>query len=148
MNTTVVEGSALWAIFVPYILPVAGTVISALLGWVLTRVGKKFGLQIENSRRDAFQTALTNATGLLIQRLGSRAASAIHLDVKSPAVASAIAYVERSAPDAIAKFGVTPEAIAMKIEAKLGLLTGTPDDPSGGAVASMPITAAPGGSGR
>lgn len=83
----------------------------------------KTGYDIEAHHREAFQTALTNGAGLVIQR-GGELAAGVSIDVKNPAIRDAILYVNQAAPDAVKYFGITPNAIAEKLNAKLGVVTG------------------------
>jgi hypothetical protein len=62
-------------------------------------------------------------TGLLIGKAGSAAAGR-KFDLKSAALAEAVNYVVQAVPDAIRHFGITPEAVAEKLQAKLPQVSG------------------------
>lgn len=109
---------SIYAVVQPYLLAVVSVVATAIVGWLAELLRRKFHLDIEASHREALQTALTNGAGLLITRLGGAIAGR-KLDLKSVVLAEAVNYVLQSVPDAVRHFGVTPEAIAEKIEAKL-----------------------------
>lgn len=79
------------------------------------------GLDIEARHREAFQTALTQAAGLLIGRVGSGALAA-GLPVDSSGIAEGVTYVQQAVPDAVARFGLEPDAIAEKLTAKIGVV--------------------------
>jgi hypothetical protein len=55
------------------------------------------------------------------------------IEVGNPAVASAVNLVLKSAPDALAHFGITPESVAQKIVAKLPQVANTVTPPAGNA---------------
>jgi uncharacterized membrane protein len=111
-----VEG--IYNVVQPYLLAVVSVVATAIVGWLAELLRRKFNLDIEASHREALQTALTNGAGLLIGKAGAALAGRT-LDVKSAALAEAVNYVLQAVPDAVRYFGVTPEAIAEKIRAKL-----------------------------
>lgn len=136
---TLVDVNSWYALLQPYLTMIATTLITAAVAWLTAQMSKWTGMKIEGEHRDAFQTALTNGAGLLIQTLGTKASTMKGLDVHSKAVVDAIDYVQKSAQDAIVHFGITPAAIAEKLEAKLGLLT-----PVGG-VGETPATVISGG---
>jgi hypothetical protein len=92
--------------FDTYILPVIAMGVSAIVGWVATAVTKLVGVKIEESHRQALQTALTNAAALVAQK----------------GMDFAIAYVKQSAGDAVKKFGLTDVDLAPKIQAKAAQL--------------------------
>jgi len=125
-------------------LLIAGVVsaILALLGWVTKVFNDKMNLSgnasvlaIEGQARDTLQSALTNAAGLLVMKLGPKL-DGMTIDVKSPLVKDAIVTVNKLAGDAVARFGITPEDIGALVIAKVGVLTApnpavsphTPDD--------------------
>lgn len=102
----------------PFLTATATAAIPVLVAGFLQRTR----IQVDAAQREAFQTSLTNAAGLLIQKAGASASTAT-IDVRSPAMAEAIRYVQSGAPDAIRKWGITPESVAEKIVAKVGLIT-------------------------
>jgi len=112
----VAEG--LYTIVQPYLMAVVSVVATAIVGWLAELLRRKFSLDIEASHREALQTALANGAGLLLGKLGGTLAGKT-LDLKSAVLAEAVNYVLQSVPDAVRHFGVTPEAIAEKISAKL-----------------------------
>jgi hypothetical protein len=123
-------GSAVFEIFRPYLVEVAGLVIAGVVGWLATAVKAKLGIDIEARHREALQAALTNAAGLVINRTGG-AVGALHLPTHNPIIAEGVDYVVKAAPDALKHFGITPEAaasvLAEKLEAKIGLIAGRKD---------------------
>lgn len=119
-----VAAGDIWAGLVPYLAAAIGALISAAVGWLVYLVNKKLGLSIDDSLRDSLQTAAANAAGLVLAGLGNRL-SGMTLDVRSELVADAVNYVLKAAPDAVAHFGLTPEAVAQKILALLPRVAGS-----------------------
>lgn len=115
---TVISAEPWVATFLPFVTAVTVALIGALVPLVFAYVLKRWGIDVEKAHRDAFQTSLTNAAGLLIQKAAAGAATA-KIDVRSPAMAEAIRYVQNGAPDAIKAWGITPERIATAIVAKI-----------------------------
>jgi hypothetical protein len=116
-----VEG--LYNVLQPYLLAVVSVVATAIVGWLAELLRRKFNLDIDAAHREALQTALTNGAGLLIGKAGSAAAGR-KFDLKSAALAEAVNYVVQAVPDAIRHFGITPEAVAEKLQAKLPQVSG------------------------
>lgn len=104
------------------IFTAASVIIPAAALWAAAELRRRTGITIEASHRDAFQTALTNAAGLLLAKAGD-AANGIKIDARNPAIKEAVLYVNKSAPDALAYFGLSPDQIAEKIAAKIGTMT-------------------------
>lgn len=101
-------------------LQIAGPAVLAWFSWQLNRW---FGLQQEAQRREAFQTALTNAAGKMVQAVGGTAqVIAIGAVERNKALHEGLAYLEQAAPDAIAFFKLSRDNLIEKLEAKVGLL--------------------------
>lgn len=107
------------------LLATATVVIPALGAWAAAELRRRTGVAIEVAHMQTFQQALINGAGLLVIK-AQQMANTQTIDVRHPAIRDAINYVNQSAPDAIKYFGVTPESIAEKIIAKLGLINSTP----------------------
>ncbi|MDU0341343.1 hypothetical protein [Bosea rubneri] len=112
---------SLLGVFRPYLIELAGIFVGALAAWLFKLVREKLGLDIEARHREAFQIALTQAAGMLIQRLGS-GGMAIRLPVDSPGIADGVPYVQQAVPDAVARFRLNPDEIAEKLTAKIGFV--------------------------
>jgi hypothetical protein len=115
---TDVAVESLYNVLQPYLLAVVSVIATAIVGWLAELLRRKFNLDIDASHREALQTALTNGAGLLIGIAGSAVAGK-KLDLKSAALAEAVNYVLQAVPDAIRHFGITPESVAEKLQAKL-----------------------------
>lgn len=96
--------------------------VTGVIGWLAAIFKRWTGIQIEQAHMNTLQTAITNGAGQLILALGPKLGT-VGIDVKSQAVHDAVLYVLQAAPDAVKSFGLSPEVIAQKIVAKLGVLT-------------------------
>lgn len=122
---TVVNVGDLLAPWLQLLFAAAATVIPAAALWAAAELRRRTGISIEASHREALQTSLTNAAGLLLGKLGEKA-QGVTFDARHPAVREAIQYVNAAAPDALAYFGLRPDQIAEKLAAKLGAMTAAP----------------------
>lgn len=118
LQTSIALGG-IYEALAPYLIAVVSTLAAAIVGVLADLLRRKFGLQIEAQHRDALQTALTNAAGLVIAK-GGDALKGKTIDISNPLVAAGVNYVRDAVPDAVSKFGLTPEALAEKIAAKIG----------------------------
>lgn len=104
------------------IVGAAASLLVALAGWATALLQKKTGIQIEEKHMLTLQSALTNAAGKLVTTTAGKL-NTVSVDVKSPALASAIHYVNASAADAVKHFGLDERRIADMILNKLGVIT-------------------------
>lgn len=115
---TEIAVESIYNILQPYLLAVVSVLATAIVGWLAELLRRKFNLDIDAAHREALQTALANGAGLLIGK-ASGAVAGKKLDLKSAALAEAVNYVLQAVPDAVRYFGITPEAVAEKLQAKL-----------------------------
>lgn len=115
---TEVPVESIYNVMQPYLVAVVSVLAAAIVGWLAELLRRKFNLDIDAAHRDALQTALTNGAGLLIGKAGGALAGK-KLDLKRAVLAEAVNYVLQAVPDAIRHFGITPEAVADKLQAKL-----------------------------
>ena len=120
-GTTIDLGSLL-APWLEMLIGAVAILVTAILGYLAALIKRKTGVDIDLARMTTLQTAITNAAGLVINKLGD-AAEGKTIDVRHPLIRDAILYVNAAAPDAVAQFGLSGEQIAEKIAAKLGLAT-------------------------
>lgn len=120
-DTTIRVGD-LMAPWLEMLLGAVAVLVTAVLGYLANLIRQKTGIDIEFARMQTFQQALTNAAGLVINRAADKVADKT-INVGHPAIRQAIQYVNESAPDAVEYFGLTPDQIAQKVVAKLGLVT-------------------------
>lgn len=111
--------------FLGFIDPVLDTVVTAIVGvvvgWIGVMAHRFLGITLEQRHRDALQTTLTNAAGLVLAKIG-RNQTISPRDVKN---AGGVEYVEKGSPDALANFDLTgkEDEIAEKIIAKISQVT-------------------------
>lgn len=123
-QTSTVSAGDVYSAMLPYFASAVGAVITFLVGWVLMLAKSKLGISIDDSMRSSLQTAATNAAGLALNSLDNTL-SGKTIDVKHPAIAEAVLYVVKNAPDAMAHFGLSPDQIAQKILALLPQVANT-----------------------
>lgn len=122
MDDTTIRLGDLLAPWTEMLVGAVSVLVSAFLGWIATKINAKTGIDIEARHREALQTALVNAAGLAIAKLGGKV-TGIAFDVRSPAIRHGVEYVARAVPDAVAKFGLGPDRLAEMLVAKIGLAT-------------------------
>lgn len=105
-----------------------GLVITALVGWLVTIIKQRTGIEIEAKHREALQTALTNAAGYAFNKANG-ALSDKTINVGSPYVKEAVEYVFKSVPDAINYFGLSSSDLVEKLIAKLGIVNASTPTP-------------------
>lgn len=127
-DTTINVGQLL-APWVQGLVAAAVTVIMALFGWLTAVINKRAGLEsnaaileIEAHLRELLETALTNAAGWIVMKAGPEL-DKMTFDVKSPLIVQAIMSINSLAGSAVEKFGLSPDDLAKKIIAKIGVLT-------------------------
>lgn len=102
----------------PLLTELLSILIAALVGFLTVKLNKWLGLNIEAKHREALQLALKNGALAGLSKVQSMSANST-IDVKSEIIAQALVYASKSAPDAIAHFGLTPQRLREMIEAKL-----------------------------
>lgn len=118
-STQIVVGD-LVAPWLEMLVGAVSILITAILGWLAAQLKMKTGIDIEARHREALQTALTNAAGLALSKLGDTAKDT-KIDVRSPIIRDSILYVNKAVPDAVKNFGLSPDQLAEKLVAKIGL---------------------------
>tara|TARA_R110002020_G_scaffold185004_3_gene382488 strand:+ start:3939 stop:4466 length:528 start_codon:yes stop_codon:yes gene_type:complete len=101
------------------VAPIAITALSGLLTWVLARIGKSTGLQIDAGHRAALDQALRKAVTYAVGRLDERAKGGIPIAVRSEAIEIATDYALQSVPGALKYFGVGTDRLKAMVEARL-----------------------------
>jgi hypothetical protein len=120
LAASVIDGGSIFGSWRPYIVEIVGIAIATVVGWIVNLLRIRFGLEIEARHREALQTALTNAAGLVIGK-GENLAGKLQVTVRNDAIAEAVSYVLKGAPDALAYFGLTPDRVRQMVEAKVGI---------------------------
>jgi hypothetical protein len=104
----------------PYIVDLVGVLVAAFLAWLTSWLHTRFNVDLDAAHRDTLETALKNAAGLVVQKAGSTL-DGKSIQLGSPLLAEGVVYIMQHAGDAIEHFGLTPDALAKKLLAKLGL---------------------------
>lgn len=132
-ESSLIGSDQLSAVLTPILQAVAAAAASVIItagvyavAWLRQRLNltddeaRKLGLEIDAQHRATLQTALTNAAGVAINKLGNEVKS-LKIDVRNPAIADAVNHALAGAPEALRYFGLdkAPEAIAKRIIAKI-----------------------------
>lgn len=146
-SETTINVGQLLAPWVQGLVAAAVTVIMALFGWLTAVINKRAGLesnaavlQIEAHLRELLETALTNAAGWIIMKAGPQL-DKMTFDVKSPLIVQAIVSINNLAGSAVEKFGLSPDDLAKKLIAKIGVLTASNAAATPVTTADTPATA-------
>jgi len=132
-DTTVKVGS-LFGSFEPYIRELVGIAVAAVAAFVLKLIYSWTGVTVDARHREAIETFLVNQAGALIAKVGDPL-KAMTFDARSQTIAALANEALARIPDAVAYFGLSPDNLAERIKAKVGLIAG--------AQASVPVTAPP-----
>lgn len=108
-------GQALGPFLQPYVNAVVGSLLTALVSWVLLILKNKFNVQIDESNRNALVTALKNQAGSLIADGFVKVEANGKVTVPNQALAEAANEVMGVIPDAAARLGFTPDYVAKRI---------------------------------
>lgn len=100
----------------------AGALLAAFATWAVARitacVRKNLGLSIDEKTRNLLTEAIDNGIAYAQNKAKTEVAG-LTVDVHNKTVAEAANYVAAHAPDALAHFGVTQDALVRKIIAQL-----------------------------
>lgn len=95
-----------------------GVVLMTVAVWVAKRIGDKFKLDTDSEVRyliDSVAYSAVNFALIQLKQKGQKFTPSVHNEV----VANAVNYVIRSAPEALAYFGITEQRLREIIEARL-----------------------------
>lgn len=130
---TINVGAAFGAVE-PFINSIVSALIVLLVGWVLWLVKMKLNLSIDDSSRDALQTWLQRQAASLVAD-GAVRINGLQINVSNSMLATAANLALKEIPDAVARFGLTPDKLAAMIVDKL------PHVPSVAATLAVPAVA-------
>lgn len=103
----------------PYIVSILGALVAGLLGWLSKRLNDWLGIEIEGRHREALHSAALTGLERAVSALRSRGEE-VTFDLKSPAIAEAVDWVlTKGAPDAVARFGLSPTDVEAIVRAKI-----------------------------
>lgn len=121
---TIITGTDFWTLIQPFVVDVGVAVLTVLGGWLFAMIKRKFGLDIDAKNRDALHSAAVTGINLALAKLGTKL-QGTSVDVHSAVIASAIQWVEKSVPDALSHFGVTPATLDDLVVSKLTQVLGS-----------------------
>ncbi len=104
----------------PYIETGAIGLAAALVGWLVSRLGRWVGLEIERDHADALHSAIARGIRHAVSLVRSEAKERATVDVESRLIAETAIYLEKLMPDALNHFGLTDDALDRLIRAYLG----------------------------
>lgn len=96
----------------PYLPDLIGAAVTALIGYAVTLIKAKTGIEIEAKHREALQSALTTGALLALAKLG------IGAD-KAALAEAAVDYAKASVPDAIKGLAPSADVLADLATAKV-----------------------------
>lgn len=113
----------------PYVQMVVSAAVLALLTYVTNLVRRWTGIKIENSQRDALHSALMTGVANELAVRGKKAGK-ILLEEQGNVVNAAVAYAQKSVPDALKALGPSKQILQDIAASKITLLaeraTGAP----------------------
>lgn len=121
-KSTVITLQPLVDALAPIIAAAAGAALTGILGVLFNLINKYTGITIDQNSREALHSAASTAAAALWAKLDVSLASKISIDVKSELLADGYAYVVKSVPDALKRFGADEETIKNLILSKFGAL--------------------------
>lgn len=104
----------------PYVETAAIAVAAALVGWLMSRLGRWVGLEIERDHAEALHSAVARGVRHAISLVRREAKDHASVDIESRLIAETAIYLEKLMPDALNHFGLTDEALDRLIRAYLG----------------------------
>lgn len=103
----------------PYIVSIIGALVAGLLGWLSKRVNDWLGIEIEGRHRETLHSAAVTGLERAVAGLRGRGEE-VRFDLRSPVIAEAVDWVlTKGAPDAVARFGLSPADVEAIVSAKL-----------------------------
>ncbi|SNB68119.1 hypothetical protein SAMN07250955_106133 [Arboricoccus pini] len=117
--TTEINLTILWDI----VIPLAVAVLTALAGWLSVRATSYFKLKSDDVVRKYLDEILTRGVSFAASQMEEAAKNYPKAAVKNVMIASAANFALKQAPDAIARFGLTPAQVEAMVSARLAKLT-------------------------
>lgn len=93
---------------------------AALVAWLISRLGRWVGLEIERDHAEALHGAIARGVRHAVSLVRSEAKERAEVDVESRLIAETAIYLEKLMPDALNHFGLTDEALDRLIRVYLG----------------------------
>ncbi len=105
---------------VPYLETGLIALAAALMGWVMSRLGRWIGLEIERDHAEALHGAIARGVRHAVSLVRTELKSRASIDVESMLIAETAIYVEKLMPDALNHFSLNDEALDRMIRAHFG----------------------------
>ncbi len=116
----------LWSALSSLLVPVLGTVATAVIGYASAYAAKHWKLQITASSQDTLHSAVETGISWALSKVGG-VLSSTSVNVGSPLVADALQWVlTTGAPEALKQLGATPDDVRKLIVSKLQAMLGGP----------------------
>jgi len=110
------------------LFPIAVAVGGVLATWIAARLAGWLGIKREDALAQKLEEAMKNGLALAQSRLEAKIGKGpINVDVRHEIVATAARYAVDNVPGTLKALHVTPERLADKLEARLGLNTVPPE---------------------
>ncbi|MFN3170915.1 MAG: hypothetical protein ACE37E_09505 [Hyphomicrobiales bacterium] len=111
-----------WAVDLaaPYVETAVIALAATLVGWLVSRLGRWVGLEIERDHAEALHGAIARGVRHAISLVRREVKDHASVDVESRLIAETAIYLENLMPDALNHFGLTDEALDRLIRAYLG----------------------------
>jgi hypothetical protein len=123
----------------PLVTTVISFAIAALtagLGWAAQRLLAAVHLSNDARVRQFLDEVMKLALSWAQEHAARAGSNLSHVQVRQQLVADALNYVKTSAPDALQRFGITPDRLQQMLEARLGVVVADPPaNPNAGAPA-------------
>ncbi|MEQ8655766.1 MAG: hypothetical protein RIC24_00470 [Hyphomicrobiales bacterium] len=129
-----------WAIDLaaPYVETAFVALAATLVGWLISRLGRWVGLEIERDHAEALHGAIARGVRHAVSLVRREVKDHASVDVESRLIAETAIYLEKLMPDALNHFGLTDDALDRLIRAYLG-----PDELHWSEMAPTPRSMAP-----
>ena len=108
-------GQALGPFLQPYVNAIVGSLLTALVSWVLLILKNKLNVSIDDAHRQALLTALKNQAGSLIADGLVTVEKDGKITVPNAQLAQSANEIMAVIPDAAARLGFTPDYLAKRI---------------------------------
>lgn len=120
-DTVVHVGPLFKALVEPAIQSFVAVVVAVALAYATRLLKTKTGIELDADARKRVQDAAMNAAGMVLAKIDGPVSN-LSFDVKHPLVKEGVDLLMAKVPDALERFGITPEKAAEMILGKIGIL--------------------------
>ncbi|MGD9539074.1 MAG: hypothetical protein AB7P52_17715 [Alphaproteobacteria bacterium] len=111
-----------------YALSIFGTIVLALGGYGIKLLTAKLKLEADSEVRAYLEDALYRGVDYALQVARSKGQDVAQIEVRTQMVGEAAGFLARQVPDALKRFGITPDKLAQMIIARLPPLPPPPSE--------------------